>query len=822
MKKNRLKKLLGKLEEDPFEEFDKEVSGLKSKLEEQIKAETLDEVNAKIKETQDSLDLTPLIESVEVLKEELTTKEEEVRAEMEEVTAELKAKVTELNGRLSSGFESTTGALESDISVLQERLRTLEVPKKDELPAIRTEISNLETKIKRFVTELGGETNKTNSDLKKGIGKIEKDFKEEVEKVRTELLVRISSLGGGSANQKISVNGVWATSRYADLNIVLTGATATSNNTTKTTDIDLDGAFTGGFLRLDQSTSQTVVNGTPTFVQGIGIGPSSSNRAKLTRVDEGDKDFLISPLGDGDGFTFRDQSAGGFSPRLFRWGLIDGGADAGSILVYYPDEILLGSDVAWADGSAVLSVDQNNRKLHTADSLVSLDWANKQLYGPKPGGGVHQVAKWSGGDFAFDITPDITGQPNYMWGITALDGNGKIEMFMGDNTPALGFNFLIDSSAGTGDRLHITANSGGTDQVKLSFDPFQKFIQVLNDTGSFVQLETNWNTTGGAGIKFSNVNEAGDDTYIRQIVDQAGLAINNPVIQGGNTNGNTFTGFYVAEDEVGTTDDLTAQPYGRFYYNVAVTRPILSSTNDLGLDIALDKALLIRFDGSLRYSMTDGVFKPGTDGGGDLGVAGAGIRWGNAYFSGEVEVADQAYGSGWNGDLSVPTKNAIYDKIETIASDVLFDQFADATVGGAEADIYTNTLAAGQLSANGQKILVSYGGNFVTGGTELTQLKVYFGGTAIWDSTGVAPTTGTTSWGVSVEIIRVSSTTIRYNVRLNTTGASGYVYNKVDQLAGLTLSNTNILKITGTSSGVGSGSGDIIGKMGYVEFKPAA
>jgi len=158
----------------------------------------------------------------------------------------------------------------------------------------------------------------------------------------------------------------------------------------------------------------------------------------------------------------------------------------------------------------------------------------------------------------------------------------------------------------------------------------------------------------------------------------------------------------------------------------------------------------------------------------------------------------------------------------TNASRSLFDYFADSTVGGAEADIYTDTLAANTFNSNGDKVIAEYGGNFVTDGTELTDLKVYLAGTAIWDSTGVAPTTGTTSWRVYVELIRVSSSIVRYTVSLNTTGASGYVYAVAGELTGLTLSGTNILKITGASSGVGSGSGDIIGKMGYVKFVPAA
>jgi len=36
-------------------------------------------------------------------------------------------------------------------------------------------------------------------------------------------------------------------------------------------------------------------------------------------------------------------------------------------------------------------------------------------------------------------------------------------------------------------------------------------------------------------------------------------------------------------------------------------------------------------------------------------------------FTGDISVPDEAYGVGWNGSLEVPTKNALYDKIETIS-----------------------------------------------------------------------------------------------------------------------------------------------------------
>lgn len=39
---------------------------------------------------------------------------------------------------------------------------------------------------------------------------------------------------------------------------------------------------------------------------------------------------------------------------------------------------------------------------------------------------------------------------------------------------------------------------------------------------------------------------------------------------------------------------------------------------------------------------------------------------GTANFTTDVSVPDEAYGVGWNGSLEVPTKNALYDKIETL------------------------------------------------------------------------------------------------------------------------------------------------------------
>lgn len=42
------------------------------------------------------------------------------------------------------------------------------------------------------------------------------------------------------------------------------------------------------------------------------------------------------------------------------------------------------------------------------------------------------------------------------------------------------------------------------------------------------------------------------------------------------------------------------------------------------------------------------------------------LSTGATTFAGDVTVPDEVYGAGWNGSLEVPTKNALYDKIETL------------------------------------------------------------------------------------------------------------------------------------------------------------
>ncbi len=147
------------------------------------------------------------------------------------------------------------------------------------------------------------------------------------------------------------------------------------------------------------------------------------------------------------------------------------------------------------------------------------------------------------------------------------------------------------------------------------------------------------------------------------------------------------------------------------------------------------------------------------------------------------------------------------------------DHYVDVASGLTETDLYSDTLAADTLEVDGDKITALYGCNLVFS-TSTKQVKIYFGGTAIFD-TGALTVSASGSLIIPVTIIRDSATTIRYSVEANVTGASPGSFAVVGKLTGLTLSSTNVLKITGTTAGAGSAASDIVAIMGYVGKVPS-
>jgi len=108
--------------------------------------------------------------------------------------------------------------------------------------------------------------------------------------------------------------------------------------------------------------------------------------------------------------------------------------------------------------------------------------------------------------------------------------------------------------------------------------------------------------------------------------------------------------------------------------------PITAKVDTSG---ATGNAIFARNDTNYAHSgdLIRGKFYNGTDSGSVVKLENAGTgnyitgdsvfsiaKNGNISTTGNVSVADEAYGAGWNSSTQVPTKNAIYDKIETVGT----------------------------------------------------------------------------------------------------------------------------------------------------------
>jgi hypothetical protein len=135
---------------------------------------------------------------------------------------------------------------------------------------------------------------------------------------------------------------------------------------------------------------------------------------------------------------------------------------------------------------------------------------------------------------------------------------------------------------------------------------------------------------------------------------------------------------------------------------------------------------------------------------------------------------------------------------------VIFDYSADVSstsTDGTEDNLFSSTTPANLLAVNNDKVRARYGGIVVGHATATRKIKVYFAGTAILDTTALISASNS-NWCIDVLLIRVSSTVVRYVVYFVNTGFASVVPVSVGELTGLTLSGTNILKITGAAAAI--------------------
>ena len=173
---------------------------------------------------------------------------------------------------------------------------------------------------------------------------------------------------------------------------------------------------------------------------------------------------------------------------------------------------------------------------------------------------------------------------------------------------------------------------------------------------------------------------------------------------------------------------------------------------------------------------------------------------------------------------SVPMLRWMGDAARTLrlVSRPLFDHYADAgnTTTG-ETTLYSDSLFPGQLLTNGDKITATYVVTYAAN-ANTKRTRVYFAGTAILDTTALTRNNAAAQDRIDVTVIRESATVVRCVASILAHNGSGTLVvnpSTYTRITSLTLSDAQILKLTGQSS---SATNDIVAKMGAVSYTPAA
>lgn len=188
------------------------------------------------------------------------------------------------------------------------------------------------------------------------------------------------------------------------------------------------------------------------------------------------------------------------------------------------------------------------------------------------------------------------------------------------------------------------------------------------------------------------------------------------------------------------------------------------------------------------------------------------------FTSGSNMTTAEAGAKEYNGSFS-STKNS---GLRYTEGGVIFNQFLNVgNVTTTETDLYTDTLPASTLAVDGESLEAVFAATTLGSATATTEMRIYFGGNVIYDSGALGLSTAS-DFNYNVDCIRVSSSIVRCSVAASTTTASAAPYTVYTEITGLTLSNTQVFKITGQRAGVGAASGDINGRFAKIKWFGAA
>lgn len=139
-------------------------------------------------------------------------------------------------------------------------------------------------------------------------------------------------------------------------------------------------------------------------------------------------------------------------------------------------------------------------------------------------------------------------------------------------------------------------------------------------------------------------------------------------------------------------------------------------------------------------------------------------------------------------------------------------------VGTTPTDIFSYSVEANTFNTNGDELVGEYYLTFATA-TILKSIQIYFGAVQIFTGSSFSITNSTGSGHISVRLIRVSSSVLRYRISVFSSEAVANDI-QVGEATGLTLSNANTLRVSGVG-GAGAGNNEIVGYASKLIFNPA-
>lgn len=302
--------------ETDFSAFDSAVENLKTSLKEKIQVNTLEDVNAKLDLFRQSMDFTPLVDSVRgveaSLRERNAVLEQALSAKLTEFAEISNSDKVESQSQLG-GLSITLEELRTEILQQNTQLQEIEEIKRriNAFPNIDSRLADIRTLITTSIKEIPQDA--TKADKGEVVAALEA-----LEVLRRELTNRINNIAhGGNANRNIAIGGnTSALSLFTDINLKAgTNVTITysANQTTKYTDITISatggGGSVGGVVRSINtiSTSQTAGNAAGTdyvYLCSAGVNltlPAASGNTNLYTIKNiSNSSVLVSGTIDND------------------------------------------------------------------------------------------------------------------------------------------------------------------------------------------------------------------------------------------------------------------------------------------------------------------------------------------------------------------------------------------------------------------------------------------------------------------------------------------------------------------------------------------